>query len=56
LSPNTINIAADLGAMAAAPAVLVGGSTPSHILAFALVSLGCRSFIPFPATAPFLSG
>jgi len=54
LVANTINIAADLGAMAAALQLLVGGSTRLYILAFALVSLGLQVFIPFPRYAPFL--
>src|SRR4030081_1812499 len=54
LVANTINIAADLGAMAAALQLLVGGSTRLYIVAFALVSLGLQVFIPFPRYAPFL--
>src|SRR6266446_6547836 len=54
LVANTINIAADLGAMAAALQLLIGGSTRLYILAFALVSLGLQVFIPFPRYAPFL--
>src|SRR6266853_1332213 len=48
LVANTINIAADLGAMAAALQLLIGGSTRLYIVAFALVSLGLQVFIPFP--------
>src|SRR5438093_12459395 len=54
LVANTINIAADLGAMAAALQLLIGGSTRLYIVAFALVSLGLQVFIPFPRYAPFL--
>ena len=54
LVANTINIAADLGAMAAALQLLVGGSTRLYIVAFAMVSLGLQVFIPFPRYAPFL--
>ena len=54
LVANTINIAADLGAMAAALQLLVGGSTRLYIVAFALASLGLQVFIPFPRYAPFL--
>src|SRR5205809_1436823 len=54
LVANTSNIAADLGAMAAALQLLVGGSTRLYIVAFALVSLGLQVFIPFPRYAPFL--
>jgi len=51
LVANTINIAADLGAMAAALQLLVGGSTRLYIVAFALVSLGLQVFIPSPVRA-----
>src|SRR4029077_14380347 len=54
LVANTINIAADLGAMAAALHLLVGGPTLLAIVAFALVSLGLQVFIPFPRYAPVL--
>src|SRR5260221_8477908 len=54
LVANTINIAADLGAMAAALQLLIGGSTRLYIVAFALLSLGLQVFIPFPRYAPFL--
>src|SRR5258708_24549657 len=54
LVANTINIAADLGAMAAALQLLVGGSTRLYIVSFALVSLGLQVFITFPRHAPFL--
>src|SRR5260370_17939118 len=55
LVANTINIAADLGAMAAALQLLVGGSTRLYIVAFALVSLGLQVFIPFPRYPPSLN-
>ena len=54
LVANTINIAADLGAMAAALQLLIGGSAHLYIVAFALLSLGLQVFIPFPRYAPFL--
>ena len=54
LVANTINIAADLGAMAAALQLLIGGSAHVYIVAFALLSLGLQVFIPFPRYAPFL--
>ena len=54
LVANTINIAADLGAMAAALNLLIGGPTHLHIVAFATVSLGLQIFIPFPRYAPIL--
>ena len=54
LFANTINLAADLGAMGAALQLLIGGSIGLYIVAFALVSLGLQVFIPFPRYAPFL--
>ena len=54
LAANTINIAADLGAMAAALKLLIGGSAHLYIVAFALLSLGLQIFIPFPRYAPIL--
>jgi NRAMP (natural resistance-associated macrophage protein)-like metal ion transporter len=54
LFANTVNIAADLGAMAAALQLLIGGHASLYIVAFALVSLGLQVFIPFPRYAPIL--
>jgi len=54
LIANTINIAADLGAMAAAARLLVGGRTDLYIVGFALLSLGLQIFIPFTHYAPVL--
>ena len=54
LVANTINIAVDLGAMAAALRLLIGGSPHLAIVLFALVSLGLQIFIPFPRYAPIL--
>jgi NRAMP (natural resistance-associated macrophage protein)-like metal ion transporter len=54
LVANTINIAADLGAMAAALRLLIGGPAHLYIVAFAVVSLGLQIFIPFPRYAPIL--
>ena len=54
LAANTINIAVDLGAMAAALRLLIGGSSHLAIVAFAMVSLGLQVFIPFPRYAPIL--
>ena len=54
LVANTINIAADLGAMAAALRLLIGGPAHLYIVAFATVSLGLQIFIPFPRYAPIL--
>jgi Mn2+/Fe2+ NRAMP family transporter len=54
LIANTINIAADLGAMGDALALVVGGHSGIYIVFFALVSLTLQIFIPFPRYAPFL--
>ena len=54
LVANTINIAADLGAMGDALALIVGGSRGLYTVLFALVSLALQIFIPFPRYAPFL--
>ena len=54
LVANTINIAVDLGAMAAALRLLIGGPAHLAIIAFAMVSLGLQIFIPFPRYAPIL--
>jgi NRAMP (natural resistance-associated macrophage protein)-like metal ion transporter len=54
LIANTINIAADLGAMGDALALVVGGRSGIYIVFFALVSLTLQIFIPFPRYAPIL--
>ncbi len=54
LIANTINIAADLGAMGDALALIAGGSRGIYTVFFALVSLTLQIFIPFPRYAPFL--
>jgi NRAMP (natural resistance-associated macrophage protein)-like metal ion transporter len=54
LVANTINIAADLGAMGDALALIAGGSKGLYTVLFALVSLALQIFIPFPRYAPFL--
>jgi NRAMP (natural resistance-associated macrophage protein)-like metal ion transporter len=54
LIANTINIAADLGAMGDALALIVGGKSGIYIVFFALVSLTLQIFIPFPRYAPIL--
>jgi NRAMP (natural resistance-associated macrophage protein)-like metal ion transporter len=51
---NTINIAADIGAMAAALKLLIGGPAHLYGVAFAVVSLVLQVFIPFPRYAPIL--
>jgi len=54
LFANTVNIAADLGAMGAGLQLLVGGSAEIYIVFFALLSLVLQIFIPFPKYAPLL--
>ncbi|BBJ23972.1 NRAMP family divalent metal transporter [Candidatus Nitrotoga sp. AM1P] len=54
LIANTINIAADIGAMAAALKLLIGGPAHWYAITFAMVSLVLQIFIPFPRYAPIL--
>ncbi len=54
LVANTINLAADLGAMAAACELLLGGRRDLYIIGFALLSLALQIFVPFPRYAPVL--
>jgi NRAMP (natural resistance-associated macrophage protein)-like metal ion transporter len=54
LFANTVNIAADLGAMGSALQLLIGGSAEIYIIFFALLSLTLQIFIPFPKYAPLL--
>jgi NRAMP (natural resistance-associated macrophage protein)-like metal ion transporter len=54
LIANTINIAADLGAMGDALALIVGGHSEVYDVLFALVSLTLQIFVPFPRYAPIL--
>ncbi len=54
LIANIINIAADIGAMAAALKLLIGGSAHWHAIMFGLLSLVLQIFIPFPRYAPIL--
>ncbi|HYR35736.1 MAG TPA: divalent metal cation transporter [Burkholderiales bacterium] len=51
---NTLNIAADLGAMGNALELIAGGPSQIYIVLFALVSLSLQIFIPFPRYAPYL--
>ena len=51
---NTINVAADLGAMGDALALVAGGKSSIYIAFFALLSLTLQIFIPFPRYAPVL--
>src|SRR4029077_14998679 len=54
LAANTINIAADLGAMGDALALVAGGRSEIYDVFFALVSLTLQIFVPFPRYAPIL--
>lgn len=54
LVANTINIAADVGAMGAALKLLIGGPAVWYAVAFGVVSLTLQVFIPFPRYAPIL--
>ena len=54
LVANTINIAADIGAMGAALKLLLGGPAHWYAIGFGLVSLLLQVFIPFPRYAPLL--
>jgi NRAMP (natural resistance-associated macrophage protein)-like metal ion transporter len=54
LFANTINIAADLGAMGDALVLVAGGNSSIYIVFFALLSLTLQIFIPFPRYAPIL--
>ena len=54
LAANTVNIAADLGAMADALVLVAGGNSSIYIVLFALVSLTLQIFIPFPRYSPIL--
>ena len=54
LFANTINIAADLGAMGNALQLLAGGVSEIYIVFFALLSLTLQVFVPFPRYAPLL--
>jgi NRAMP (natural resistance-associated macrophage protein)-like metal ion transporter len=54
LVANTINIAADIGAMGAALRLLIGGPAHLYAIAFGLVSLLLQIAVPFPRYAPIL--
>jgi NRAMP (natural resistance-associated macrophage protein)-like metal ion transporter len=54
LIANTINIAADIGAMGAALKLLIGGPAHLYAIAFAVMSLLLQIFVPFPRYAPIL--
>jgi NRAMP (natural resistance-associated macrophage protein)-like metal ion transporter len=54
LVANTVNIAADLGAMGNALELVAGGPSGIYVVLFALVSLTLQIFVPFPRYAPLL--
>jgi NRAMP (natural resistance-associated macrophage protein)-like metal ion transporter len=54
LIANTINIAADIGAMGAALELLIGGNARWYGAGFGILSLVLQVFIPFPKYAPIL--
>jgi NRAMP (natural resistance-associated macrophage protein)-like metal ion transporter len=54
LLANTINIAADIGAMGAALALLIGGNAHWYGAAFGVLSAVLQVFIPFRRYAPIL--
>ena len=56
LVANTINIAADIGAMGAALKLLIGGPAHAFAVAFGALSLLLQIFIPFSRYAPLLKG
>jgi Mn2+/Fe2+ NRAMP family transporter len=53
LIANTINIAADLGAMADATKLLFGGWPPLYVVAYAVCSVTAQAFISYSAIARF---
>ena len=54
LVANTINIAADIGAMGAALKLLIGGPAHLYAVGFGVVSVALQVFIPFPRYSPIL--
>jgi NRAMP (natural resistance-associated macrophage protein)-like metal ion transporter len=54
LVANTINIAADIGAMGAALQLVVGGGAHFHALVFGLVTVLLQVFVPYRRLAPIL--
>jgi NRAMP (natural resistance-associated macrophage protein)-like metal ion transporter len=54
LIANTINIAADIGAMGTALKLLIGGSAHWYSIAFGIISVVLQVFVPFPRYAPIL--
>jgi Mn2+/Fe2+ NRAMP family transporter len=54
LIANTINIAADLGAMGEALRLLVGGPTLAYVVLFGMLSALLQVLMPYPRYAPLL--
>ena len=54
LAANTLNIAADIAAMAEAVRLLLGGSAHVYALTFGLASLVMQVFLPYQATVRWL--
>ena len=54
LVANTINIAADIGAMGEALQLVVGGGDHFHAVAFGLLTLLLQVFVPYRRLAPIL--
>jgi len=54
LIANTINIAADIGAMGESLKLLIGGPAQFYAVLFGVVSLLLQVFVPFPRYSPFL--
>jgi len=51
---NTLNIAADIGAMGQALQLVVGGPAHGHALVFGLVAVAFQLFVPYQRLAPVL--
>jgi NRAMP (natural resistance-associated macrophage protein)-like metal ion transporter len=54
LVANTVNIAADIGAMGAALKLLIGGPAHLYAVCFGVVSVLLQVFVPFPRYSPIL--
>ena len=54
LVANTVNIAADIGAMGEALRLVIGGPAHAYTLAFGIISVGLQVFLPYPRYAPLL--
>jgi NRAMP (natural resistance-associated macrophage protein)-like metal ion transporter len=54
LAANVINIGADIGAMAAALRMLIGGPIVGYVVGFGALSVGLQVFIPYQRYVPYL--